>query len=193
MTSREIIRELIDDEGGYVDHPDDPGGPTKYGITLKWLRRIRPHWTRADLRRMTLEDAEGIYLEYWFEGPRIAELPSGLRAAVLDFAVHSGRKRAIRYLQRILGVSEDGVIGVLTLAEASRVLSRDPSRKLITRYCLDRLEYLWRVATARPKQRYCMVTKRGRKGHWIRRVEEMMTPDARMTEQEFQARIGEWT
>lgn len=103
-------------EGGYVNHPKDPGGPTKYGITQRTLKAWRGKPVSiADVKALTLDEASRILkAQYW--GPvRGDALPSGLDHAMFDFAVNSGPAQAAKILQRILGVAADGVIGARTL------------------------------------------------------------------------------
>lgn len=109
-------------EGGYVDHPKDPGGCTNHGITRATLER----WRRApvtcdDVRALTVAEARGIYRAHYWNALQADALPDGLDLAVFDFAVNSGRRRAAEFLQRQLGVEDDGVIGPVTLAAAHGV------------------------------------------------------------------------
>jgi lysozyme family protein len=103
---------LIGHEGGYVDHPADPGGRTKYGIS----QRAYPG---EDIAALTLQRAKAIYLrDYW--GPAgCALVPDALRFELFDAAVNHGVKQAVRLLQRAAGVADDGVIGPATLLALS--------------------------------------------------------------------------
>lgn len=115
---REFLDNVIDREGGYVDHPSDRGGPTKYGITLKTLRmhRDNPTLTRDDVRELTASEAREIYEDvYWFDSG-LSDLPvtTNLSELLFDMAVNHGPGRTIKILQRVLGVREDGDIGPVT-------------------------------------------------------------------------------
>lgn len=95
-------------EGGYVNHIQDNGGPTNYGISS----RIYPN---EDILGMTPERAKAIlYRDYWLN-PKINELPDGIVDIVFDSGVVQGQPTAIRNLQKALGVKEDGLIGKNTL------------------------------------------------------------------------------
>jgi lysozyme family protein len=116
MTFDEAFEIVIGHEGGYVDHPNDPGGATKYGIS----RRSYPG---EDIAGMTLERAKAIYLrDFW--GPAGCDaVPDALKFDLFDYAVNSGPKTAAKALQRIVGAHPDGIIGPRTLLAIS---SRNP-------------------------------------------------------------------
>lgn len=117
------LAAVLRHEGGYVNHPNDPGGHTNRGITLDTLRswrRIRdmPAPTVASLRNITDDEVAEIYRAQYWDAVRGDDLPGGLDYAVFDFAVNSGPGRAAKALQRVLGVTADGIIGANTLAKA---------------------------------------------------------------------------
>ncbi len=107
---------LLKHEGGYVNHPKDPGGHTNLGVTL----RTWEHWmgrtvTPEELKALTSKDVYPLYrIRYW-AAVRGDELPSGVDYALFDFAVNSGSPRAIKTLQAGLGVTQDGILGPTTL------------------------------------------------------------------------------
>lgn len=111
------LTEVLRHEGGYVDHPADPGGATNMGITLATLRdwRKRPV-SKAEVRALTRAEAADIYRARYWDAVRADDLPAGVDLMVFDLAVNSGVKRAALFLQEALGVAADGVIGPVTLA-----------------------------------------------------------------------------
>jgi lysozyme family protein len=113
------LTEVLRHEGGYVNHPADPGGATNFGITRTTLSAFlgRPA-SLAEVMALPRESAARIYREQYWNAVKADRLPSGLDLAVFDCAVNSGPKRAIRMLQRILGVADDGVMGHITLDAA---------------------------------------------------------------------------
>ncbi len=127
-------------EGGYVNHPRDPGGATDRGIT----QATYDAWNRAGkrplkpVRGITKAEAEDIIAFQYMDPVRFDDLPSGLDYAMADYAVNSGPARAVRELQRIVGVEADGVMGVRTLA----ALRRFDDEQLITTLCLKRMAFL---------------------------------------------------
>lgn len=113
------IEIVLAHEGGFADHPRDPGGATKWGITRATLGEWRGAEVSADdVRGLTETEAREIYLARYWNVLRGDDLPPGLDLAVLDFAVNSGPVRAARTLQRVLRVTQDGVIGRETLGAA---------------------------------------------------------------------------
>jgi lysozyme family protein len=128
------LAHVLRHEGGYVNHPADPGAATNLGITAATLARARGRpVTAADVRALTRAEAAGIYRRFYWDAVHGDDLPAGLNHAVFDLAVNSGPARAARLLQRVLKVAEDGAIGPATLAgaraadpvEAVRALQRE--------------------------------------------------------------------
>lgn len=107
---------LLRDEGGYVDHPKDPGGATNYGITIGTLSAWRgKRVSKEDVKRLTVEEALAIYRAQYWDTIRGDDLLPGVDYAVYDYAVNSGPARAAKELQRVVGAPVDGVIGAVTL------------------------------------------------------------------------------
>ncbi|MCZ8375029.1 MAG: glycoside hydrolase family 108 protein [Beijerinckiaceae bacterium] len=110
-------------EGGFADHPADPGGATNLGITLATLSAWRGHAaTVADLRALTRDEAASIYRARYWDAIAGDDLPAGLDLVIFDAAVNSGPTRAARWLQALLSVPVDGRIGPVTL-EAARAFA----------------------------------------------------------------------
>ncbi|HZB63076.1 MAG TPA: glycosyl hydrolase 108 family protein [Microvirga sp.] len=131
-------------EGGFVHHPGDPGGATRFGITRETLSRARGRPASvADVRDLTRVEAAAIYRRFYWDVVRADELPQGLGLAVFDLAVNSGPSRAVRMLQGVLGVEPDGHVGPLTLSAAR---AADPA-ETIRRLTRARLGFLSRLAT----------------------------------------------
>jgi lysozyme family protein len=115
VTADELIADILEREGGFVDHPHDRGGPTKFGITKGTLYRWRQRpVTTADVRGLAIDEARDIYRAEYIEGPGFDALPEPLRAHVVDFGVNAGTVQAVRTLQRVVGVKPDGVLGTVT-------------------------------------------------------------------------------
>lgn len=130
-------------EGGYVNHPKDPGGETNKGVTRRVYDAYR---ARRDLPLQSVKfitDAEvaEIYERQYWDRVRGDDLPSGVDYAVYDFAVNSGVSRSVKFVQRLVGVAEDGVMGEVTLAA---VLKRDPA-ELVQALCVARMKFLKRL------------------------------------------------
>lgn len=133
-------------EGGYVNHPKDPGGATNKGITHRtyagWL--TSQGVANKNVRDITDAEVAAIYREQYWDVVRGDDLPAGLDFAVFDFGVNSGPSRAAKYLQRLLGVAQDGWIGAETLGA---VFEHPDPAKLIVDLCEARMAFLKRLKT----------------------------------------------
>lgn len=110
------LQLVLKHEGGWSDHPKDPGGATMKGVTLANFRNfVKPGATKDDLRKITDEQIATVYRRFYWDKVAGAELPDGVDYAVFDFAVNSGPDRAAKYLQAIVGVPQDGKIGPATI------------------------------------------------------------------------------
>lgn len=134
MKADAIIDGILSREGGYVDHPADRGGPTKYGITLARLESWRgTHVTAADVAAMSVEEARAIYLAHFIQPLMRLEFMPEVFAAVVDVAVMSGPKTAIRLLQSTLNtLAKDGntiaVDGIMGSETVMAVVRQSPAR-----------------------------------------------------------------
>ena len=139
-------------EGGYVNHPEDPGGATKFGITIKTLSKWRKErglgrTTLADVHNLTKEQAVKIYRAWYWEPTRCDDLPPALAACVFDTAVNSGPARAIRTLQRAVNhvartsLAVDGRIGPRTLGSVDGLRRIKKQRELVTEFCAQRMRF----------------------------------------------------
>ena len=136
MTFDEAFDALIGHEGGYVSHPNDPGGETRFGIS----KRAYP---LLDIKALTLDQAKAIYRrDYWIPAG-CDRAPEPLRFDLLDMAVNSGVKVAIQTLQRALGVHDDGLIGPAT----QLALSHSDIKAVQARFTGARLEMMTDLAT----------------------------------------------
>lgn len=113
------LAEVLAQEGGYVDHPKDPGGATNMGITQATLSdwRDRPV-SKFEIRTLTRAEAVAIYRARYWDAVRGDDLPAGLDLVAFDPAVNSGVRRGVQWLQRALGVAADGRVGPVTLSYA---------------------------------------------------------------------------
>lgn len=198
---RQMAEEIVAREGGYVNDPDDPGGATKYGVTIHTLRALGIDLdgdgkvTTADVKRLSREQAVEIFLQHYFLKPRIAELPAPLHATVFDMYVNAG-SNAVKILQRLLNdmdeaVAIDGAIGPRTIAATARAFAKAPSH-MVDAYGIARRNYYFGIADRRPASRKYARTRAGGKGGWIRRAEEFISKRYHMTDAEFAARVATW-
>jgi lysozyme family protein len=146
------LEHVLEREGGYADHPSDPGGATNLGITRKTLaawRKISPWWAlpKSEVQGLRRAEAADIYRALYWERCRAGELPAGLDLAVFDFAVNSGPARAVKALQAALKVKADGFAGPITLDAVRLRVASEGAAGLIVALCGGRLGFLQRLAT----------------------------------------------
>ncbi len=134
------ISKVLQHEGGFADHPEDPGGRTRYGITEAVARRVG---YRGDMRELPLDLAKRIYRSEYWDAVRADELPPQARYAVFDAAVNSGVKQSIMWLQRAVGVLADGVIGPKTMAAVAAL----DGPTLHARLVAQRLRFMTQLST----------------------------------------------
>lgn len=135
-------------EGGYVNHPQDPGGPTNFGVTQRVYDAYRQKLAQT-VRSVKLIEAievQDIYNKSYWRLIRGDSLPCGIDYCVFDFAVNSGVSRAVRYLQRTVGVNDDGSIGDMTLNAVYDHARRDEEGFIAT-YCANRMAFLRSLGT----------------------------------------------
>ncbi|HWD14670.1 glycoside hydrolase family 108 protein [Pseudochrobactrum sp. sp1633] len=112
-----VLPYVFEEEGGYVNHPADPGGHTNMGITQATLSTwMGTKASAADIRNLSQKTAADIYKKNYWDKIAGDALPAGLDYAVFDFAINSGPARAAKALQKIAGTAQDGIIGDQTLS-----------------------------------------------------------------------------
>lgn len=135
MTFENIIPRILQREGGYIDHPNDRGGATNFGIT----QRVYREWkgADADVKNITKGEATQIYFEHYWKPSKAALLPESIRDIHFDAAVNHGVGRANKLLQSAAGVDQDGVIGNKTLEAVNEM----DERLLKCRYITARYKF----------------------------------------------------
>lgn len=200
-TVKEIAQAIVAREGGFVNDPDDPGGPTNFGVTLPTMRRLGLDLTGdgrvdlSDVRSLSQPQAVDIFIRHYFEAPLIAELPPPLQPSVFDMYVNAG-SNAVKILQNLLremghAIAVDGSIGPQTIRAADAALRAAPDH-LVDAYGIARRNYYFRLADRRAASRKYARNRAGGKGGWIRRAEEFIAPQYHMTEAAFARRVAAW-
>jgi len=116
----QALKQVLKYEGGYVDHPQDPGGPTNKGVT----QAVYDSWRKSQnlpvqsVRNINDSEVASIYRNLYWDAIRGDDLPSGVDFAVFDYAVNSGVSKAAKTLQAVVGVTQDGQIGPQTIQAA---------------------------------------------------------------------------
>ena len=126
MSFDACIKVILSSEGGFVNDPVDPGGATNMGITIATLSAERgDQCTVADVKALPQAEAVRIYQVSYWNPAHCGELPDGVDLMVFDAAVNSGISRAIRLLQKAVGVDDDGAFGPATKAAVKAMASKD--------------------------------------------------------------------
>ena len=156
------LKIILRHEGGYVNHPKDPGGMTNLGVTKRtlegWLKRPV---SEAEMRALTPATVAPIYRENYWNAVKADAIPPALALCVFDFGVNAGPGRAIRLLQATVGAAQDGRIGPGTLQAVSAYVARNGERQAVEAYQEARRDYYRSLGTF----------KTFGKG-WLRRVDE---------------------
>lgn len=139
---------VLHHEGGFVNHPRDPGGMTNLGVT----RRVWEEWTgrpssEEEMRGLTAEMVTPLYHARYWRVVNADQLPRGVDLVVFDFGVNAGPHRGARFLQRIVGTAQDGLIGPMTIATVNRFVANHGARELIRIYSEDRRDYYRSLST----------------------------------------------
>ena len=158
----EALEVILHHEGGYVNHPKDPGGETNLGVTK---RVYEDFGGTKDMKELTKEDVEPIYKKNYWDRVKGDDLPEGLDLCIFDFAVNAGPGRAAKFLQKLIGVTQDGGIGPQTLGALQSAIGEDvriQTREMIEKYQSMRQEYYESLSTFETFGR-----------GWTRRVDEV--------------------
>ncbi len=138
------LKAILHHEGGYVNHPADPGGMTNLGVTKRvWEEWVGHEVDEKTMRGLTPEIVGPMYKAKYWDKIRGDDLPAGVDYCVFDAAVNSGPGRAVKWLQGCVGVDQDGGIGPKTLAA---VAAFDP-KELVEDYTKRRLSFLMDLKT----------------------------------------------
>ena len=153
MRVNDIIENSLKWEGGYVNHPNDKGGPTNMGITLKTLRGVKPNASIEDIKKLTKETAVKIYKKLYYYGMGVDNFPQDVQDVVFDMNVLHGKKNSIIIVQRALrslgaSIVVDGIAGPKTMGAA---MASNPLffRKSINN---EREKFVERIVARNPSQ-----------------------------------------
>ena len=139
------VSRLLELEGGYVDDPDDRGGATNYGISLRYLRLTEPAATADSIRNLTKDDAIRIYYRDWWKRYRLDEIQSTAANKLLEVLVHMGPRAGVRIVQSAcvaLGESlvVDGYLGSLSIGSINKLAKRHP-RCFLMSFSIEQIRY----------------------------------------------------
>lgn len=138
------LETILHHEGGYVNHPKDPGGETNLGVT----KRVYEEWGGTkDMKDLTVEDVAPIYKKNYWDRVKGDDLPGGLDLCVFDFGVNAGTGRAAKYLQNLVGATADGAIGPGTLRAVALYVESEGVAATIDAYQGARQKYYEQLST----------------------------------------------
>jgi lysozyme family protein len=162
------LKAILHHEGGFVNHPADPGGMTNLGVTKRvWEEWIGHEVDEKEMRGLTPEKVSPMYRAKYWDKIKGDDLPAGVDYIVFDAAINSGPGRAAKWLQQAVGAVPDGAIGPGTL----RAVNAMPAPDIVEKYQQIRLAFLQALPT-------WDTFGRG----WGRRVQEVQVAAAGMVE-----------
>jgi lysozyme family protein len=131
----EALKAILKHEGGYVNHPKDPGGMTNLGVTKKvWEAWVGHPVGEKEMRALTPETVGPMYKKKYWDAVKADELPTGLDYLMFDFAINAGPGRAAKTMQKAIGTTPDGAIGPKTMAALK---AADPT-DLIAKFSMEK-------------------------------------------------------
>ena len=141
---KKCLEIILHHEGGYVNHPKDPGGETNLGVT----KRVYEEWGGAkDMKDLTVEDVAPIYKKGYWDKMKGDDLPSGLDLCVFDFGVNAGPGRSAKYLQTMIGTVADGGIGPNTLKAVANYVEEVGLEQAVENFQEARQGYYEKLST----------------------------------------------
>ena len=175
----QIAQDILSREGGYVNDTDDPGGATNHGVTVHTMRRLGIDLNNdgavdaRDVQLLSMERARTIFIDHYFHGPGLDQLPEPLQMTVFDMYVN-----AVKILQRLLNqmridVAVDGALGPQTTAAAQKAMVAAPDH-FVDAYGIARRNYYYALAYGRRASRKYAKRRDGGKGGWSTRAEDFI-------------------
>ena len=138
------LETILHHEGGYVNHPKDPGGETNLGVTKKVYQE---HGGTKDMKDLLVEDVAPIYKKGYWDKMKCDDIPSGLDLCLFDFGVNAGPGRAAKFLQSMIGTTVDGGIGPNTLAKLEEYIRENGEHEAVNKYQEMRQKYYENLST----------------------------------------------
>ena len=138
------LETILHHEGGYVNHPKDPGGETNLGVTK---RVYQEHGGTKDMKDLLVEDVAPIYKKGYWDKMKCDDIPSGLDLCLFDFGVNAGPGRAAKFLQQMIGTTVDGGIGPNTLAKLEEYIRENGEHEAVNKYQEMRQKYYEQLST----------------------------------------------
>jgi len=156
---------LLKHEGGYVNNPNDPGGATNYGVSLRFLKDYPElgdidkdgDVDIQDIKNMKIADAKKIYQKIWWDKNKYGNIVDDTIATkVFDAAVNMGTSQAHKLLQTALNkafgmrLTVDGIVGPATMGVIN-ACADDKEQILLTAFCDEMWGFYQRIIARNPK------------------------------------------
>lgn len=166
---------ILEAEGGLVDDPHDPGGITKYGVSLRAYKAQYPSANKETIRNLSLSDAKRFYNSFYFMASSADVLPLPVSLVVFDSAINCGPAVAKKMLQRALKVDDDGIVGPKTFA----ALEKADVEELVAEYTTERCIYYSGLCSpldtdSPDRVKTKLLRRRKYLRGWLRRANKMM-------------------
>ncbi|MCJ0830424.1 hypothetical protein MN869_18580 [Acinetobacter sp. NIPH1876] len=139
-TFQDALKRVLLHEGGYVNHPSDPGGETNYGITKATAQN---YGYKGSMKNIPMDMVERIYKNQFWDALSCDSFPYSFAFQYFDAGVNHGLVNARKILQRALGVKDDGIVGAITLNE----IRKQPQFALINLFNAERVLFYTRIKT----------------------------------------------
>lgn len=149
--AKKLIPFILRWEGGFANHPNDKGGATNKGITIATFRQYYgKESTIDDLRNMSNEQWEYIFKAGYWDMLKANDITNQSIANIcVDWAWCSGTRTAIKQVQRLLGVDDDGIVGNITLS----AINKANSKELFNKIKSSRLAFVEAIVKRYPTQK----------------------------------------
>jgi lysozyme family protein len=162
MSFEKCLLVVLKHEGGYVNHPRDPGGMTNLGVTKRtWERWKGYKVTEADMRALKVPDVMPLYREEYWDALKCSSMAPAIALVLFDFGVNAGVNRAAKLLQGMIGATVDGHVGDKTLQALQQFATNSGVANVVKQYSHVRRSYYRSLPTFKTFGR-----------GWLRRVDE---------------------
>jgi len=153
-TIDQMLNTILKNEGGFVDIPQDHGGATNFGVTIGEYGVYLGHpATKEEVKKMPIAHAKDIFRKKYYDKPGIDKIELELQPVVFDASVLYGPSRAIKFLQTVVGVNPDGVIGPATVKAATDLVFKNGIVAVVNDYVQERIDFCNQIVRNNPSQK----------------------------------------
>lgn len=153
-TVDEMLNDILKNEGGYVDIPQDRGGATNFGVTIGEYGLYLGHpASKEEVKKMPIAHARDIFRNKYYLKPGIDKIAGPLQPVVFDASVLYGPVRAIKFLQEVIGVESDGKLGPKTAAASIEACQNQGAWAVVNAYVAKRIAFCEAIVRNNPSQK----------------------------------------